>query len=55
MTRPYPIARLRRADWAISCRLKLKAAKKAFEQGEHEQAEEYLARATTKARQGIDD
>ena len=35
--------------------MNLKAAKEAFEQGEGEQAEAYLARATTKARQGIDD
>ena len=44
-----------RVDWALRIRLNLRAAKKALEQGEREQAEEYLVRATTKARQGIDD
>ena len=46
---------VQRVDWAIRSRLNLKAAKKAFEDGEREQAEEYLRRATTKAHQGIDD
>ena len=46
---------VQRVDWAIRSRLNLKAAKKAFEDGEREQAEEYLTRATTKAREGIDD
>jgi hypothetical protein len=44
-----------RGDWAIRSRLHVHAAKKAFEDGDRERAEEYLARATTKARQGIDD
>ena len=44
-----------RVNWAIRTRLNLKAAKMAFEDGEREQADQYLARATTKARQGIDD
>ena len=44
-----------RLDWVMRVRLHLKAAKKAFEDGDREQAEEYLARATTKARAGIDD
>jgi hypothetical protein len=44
-----------RVDWAIRSRLHVNAAKRAFEDGDRERAEEYLARATTKARQGIDD
>jgi hypothetical protein len=44
-----------RGNWKVQIRKNMKAAKKAFEDGEREQAEEYLTRAVTKARQGTDD
>ena len=42
-------------DCSAQIRKDVKAAKKAFEDGEREQADEFMRRADTRARQGIDD
>jgi hypothetical protein len=44
-----------RLNWKVQIRKNMKAAIKAFEDGEREQAGEYLRRAVTKASQGMDD
>lgn len=44
-----------RINWRTQIRHNMSAAKKAFEQGDREQGDEFLRRATTKADQAIED